>query len=150
MAAAIKAINAKIRSNKVLDYFCSTHFWGPASNFGIPLAAIADMKKDPEIISPAFTASLTLYSGTFMRYALAVTPKNYLLFLCHFVNFNSQLVQGYRWYDYNYWGGKEKYQQIKNEAQAKAGEVASQAEGAFDAAKAKASEAVTEVKKKTS
>jgi hypothetical protein len=24
MAAAIKAINAKIRSNKVLDYFCST------------------------------------------------------------------------------------------------------------------------------
>jgi hypothetical protein len=24
MAAAIKAINAKIRSNKALDYFCST------------------------------------------------------------------------------------------------------------------------------
>jgi len=24
MAAAIKAINAKIRANKVLDYFCST------------------------------------------------------------------------------------------------------------------------------
>lgn len=24
MAAAIKAVNAKIRSNKVLDYFCST------------------------------------------------------------------------------------------------------------------------------
>ncbi len=27
MAAAIKAINAKIRSNKVLDYFCSTRMW---------------------------------------------------------------------------------------------------------------------------
>ncbi|KAF7502946.1 hypothetical protein GJ744_004792 [Endocarpon pusillum] len=49
MAVAIKAINAKIRSNKVLDYFCSTHFWGPASNFGIPLAAIVDIKKDPEM-----------------------------------------------------------------------------------------------------
>lgn len=24
-------------------------FWGPASNFGIPLAAIADMSKDPEM-----------------------------------------------------------------------------------------------------
>ncbi|KAI5280590.1 hypothetical protein KEM54_003630 [Ascosphaera aggregata] len=49
MAAIVKAINAKIRSNKVLDYFCSTHFWGPASNFGIPIAAIADMRKNPEI-----------------------------------------------------------------------------------------------------
>jgi hypothetical protein len=24
-------------------------FWGPASNFGIPIAAIADMSKDPEM-----------------------------------------------------------------------------------------------------
>jgi hypothetical protein len=81
MAAAIKAINAKIRSNKVLDYFCSTRefsqlrisaqfvgtasflstlwsrmkltpcadFWGPASNFGIPVAAVMDIQKDPEM-----------------------------------------------------------------------------------------------------
>ncbi|KAH4470468.1 pyruvate carrier [Parastagonospora nodorum] len=53
MAAAIKALNAKIRSNKYSDYFCSTHFWGPASNFGIPIAAIADMSKDPEIVAAA-------------------------------------------------------------------------------------------------
>ena len=31
------------------------HFWGPVANWGIPLAAIADMKKDPEIISPKMT-----------------------------------------------------------------------------------------------
>ncbi|EED24608.1 hypothetical protein TSTA_079630 [Talaromyces stipitatus ATCC 10500] len=49
MYAAIKAINTKIRSNKALDYFCSTHFWGPASNFGIPIAAVADIQKDPEM-----------------------------------------------------------------------------------------------------
>lgn len=93
-AAAIKAINARIRSNKALDYFCSTRrfgprlapvkgvvesivfltrstrlhsmrtsnfyplltrarstvgFWGPASNFTIPLAAIADSRKSPEL-----------------------------------------------------------------------------------------------------
>ena len=47
------------------------------------------------------TAALTVYSGTFMRYSLAVTPKNYLLFACHFINFNSQLFQGYRYL--NYW-----------------------------------------------
>lgn len=31
------------------------HFWGPIANWGLPLAAIADMKKDPEIISPQMT-----------------------------------------------------------------------------------------------
>ncbi|CAI7569785.1 unnamed protein product [Penicillium manginii] len=49
MAAVIKAINAKIRSNKVADYVCSTHFWGPVSNFGIPFAAVMDTQKDPEM-----------------------------------------------------------------------------------------------------
>ncbi|CBX90189.1 pyruvate transporter mpc1 [Plenodomus lingam] len=107
MAAAIKALNAKIRSNKYTDYFCSTHFWGPASNFGIPIAAIADMSKDPEIISGRMTGALTLYSGTFMRYALAVTPANYLLFGCHAINFSSQLVQGYRYLNYWNFGGRE-------------------------------------------
>merc|ERR1711939_246215 len=55
MAAAIKALNAKIRSNPVTDYFCSTHFWGPASNFGIPLAAVMDTQKDADIISGPMT-----------------------------------------------------------------------------------------------
>ncbi|KAL1965945.1 hypothetical protein VTN77DRAFT_5078 [Rasamsonia byssochlamydoides] len=108
MAAAIKAINAKIRSNKVLDYFFSTHFWGPASNFGIPMAAVMDTQKDPEIISGTMTAALTIYSGTFMRYALAVQPKNYLLFMCHFINCSAQIVQGYRYLNYWNWGGREK------------------------------------------
>ncbi|KAH8731326.1 hypothetical protein GQ44DRAFT_588866, partial [Phaeosphaeriaceae sp. PMI808] len=107
MAAAIKALNAKIRSNKYTDYFCSTHFWGPASNFGIPMAAIADMSKDPEIISGRMTGALTLYSGTFMRYAMAVTPANYLLFGCHAINFTSQLVQGYRYLNYWNFGGRD-------------------------------------------
>uniref|UniRef100_A0A093V1M9 Mitochondrial pyruvate carrier n=1 Tax=Talaromyces marneffei PM1 TaxID=1077442 RepID=A0A093V1M9_TALMA len=101
MAAAIKAINAKIRSNKVLDYVCSTHFWGPASNFGIPIAAVMDIQKDPEIISGPMTGALVVYSATFMRYSLAVSPKNYLLFACHAINFTSQSIQGYRYL--NYW-----------------------------------------------
>lgn len=43
-----------------------------------------------------------------MRYALAVTPKNYLLFLCHFINEGSQLVQGYRYLQWHHFGGREK------------------------------------------
>lgn len=54
------------------------------------------------------TGALTLYSGTFMRYALAVTPANYLLFGCHAINFSSQLVQGYRFMNYWNWGGRDK------------------------------------------
>ena len=83
-----------------------------------------------------------------MRYALAVSPKNYLLFLCHFVNFNSQLVQGYRWYDYNYITGKEKWQQMAAEAKAKTQEVADKAEGIAEQAKVQVKSAADEVKKK--
>lgn len=36
------------------SYF-STHFWGPIANWGIPLAAIADLRKDPTIISGKMT-----------------------------------------------------------------------------------------------
>ncbi|PHH61540.1 hypothetical protein CDD81_277 [Ophiocordyceps australis] len=108
MASVIKAINAKIRANPMLNYICSTHFWGPVSNFGIPVAAVLDTQKSPDLISGQMTAALCIYSATFMRYALAVTPKNYLLFACHFVNEGAQLTQGYRYLSYHNWGGKEK------------------------------------------
>ena len=60
------------------------------------------------------TGALIVYSATFMRYSLAVTPKNYLLFLCHFVNEGSQLTQGYRWMQYHKWGGKEKMERERS------------------------------------
>lgn len=47
------------------------------------------------------TLALIGYSGTFMRYALAVTPKNWLLFGCHVVNFSAQSMQGYRYLTYH-------------------------------------------------
>jgi hypothetical protein len=47
------------------------------------------------------TVALAVYSGVFARYALAVTPKNYLLFGCHVVNAAAQTAQGYRFL--NYW-----------------------------------------------
>ena len=54
------------------------------------------------------TGALVIYSATFMRYSLAVQPKNYLLFACHFINECAQLTQGYRYLSYHKWGGKEK------------------------------------------
>lgn len=92
-----------------LKYVFTTHFWGPVSNFGIPIAAILDLKnKSPDVISGPMTGSLIVYSAVFMRYSMAVTPANYLLFGCHVVNEIAQLGQGYRYLNYNYLGGKEK------------------------------------------
>ena len=69
-----------------------------------------------------------------MRYAMAVTPKNYLLFACHVVNFSAQVTQGGRWYQYWYMGGQQK-------------KLAAQTEGLAAKAKAKGAEVVEEVKK---
>lgn len=54
MANIARSINAYLRRSSAKDwrnYFLSTHFWGPVANWGIPIAAIADFKKSPEIIS---------------------------------------------------------------------------------------------------
>ncbi|CAF2404723.1 unnamed protein product [Rotaria sp. Silwood2] len=80
----------------------SLHFWGPVANWGLPLAAIADLKKDAEIISPKMTVALCFYSMLFMRFALQVKPKNRLLFACHFANECAQLVQLARFLNYKY------------------------------------------------
>ncbi|KAK0665476.1 hypothetical protein QBC41DRAFT_13021 [Cercophora samala] len=118
-SAFIKAANAKIRSNPWTDYFCSTHFWGPVSNYSIPLAAIADTQKSPDLISGKMTCALLVYALTFMRFSLAIRPPNALLCGCHTVNAAAQSVQGYRFLDWHYWGGKEKKLLAEKEAAAK-------------------------------
>ena len=64
----------------------TTHFWGPIANWGFVLAGILDSNKPPELISTRMTAVLLMYSCLFMRFALRVQPKNYLLFTCHLSN----------------------------------------------------------------
>ncbi|NXF54655.1 MPC1 protein, partial [Oceanites oceanicus] len=75
-----------VRSKEFRDYLMSTHFWGPVANWGLPVAAINDMKKSPEIISGRMTFALCCYSLTFMRFAYKVQPRNWLLFACHLTN----------------------------------------------------------------
>ncbi|KAK6200390.1 mitochondrial pyruvate carrier [Scheffersomyces amazonensis] len=106
MSAGFKGFKEFLFSKQSLRYVCSTHFWGPVSNFGIPVAAVLDLNKDADLISGPMTGSLILYSLVFMRYSLAVTPKNYLLFGCHFVNELAQLGQGARWVNHHYVTGK--------------------------------------------
>ncbi|MCJ1276250.1 hypothetical protein MMC21_004055 [Puttea exsequens] len=108
-----------------------------------------DVQKDPDIISGRMTAALVLYSGTFMRYALAVTPKNPLLFACHFINFGAQSTQGYRYLQYWNYGGREKALEAKAKSEAQmmtedgkkmAADAKSGAEGIVEQAQQKAGE----------
>ncbi|KAF5914877.1 hypothetical protein HPG69_010943 [Diceros bicornis minor] len=88
------SLNGTIR-----DYYAviwKLHFWGPVANWGLPIAAINDMKKSPEIISGRMTFALCCYSLTFMRFAYKVQPRNWLLFACHATNEVAQLIQGGR------------------------------------------------------
>ncbi|KAI8917471.1 hypothetical protein BC831DRAFT_484700 [Entophlyctis helioformis] len=105
-----------VKSKEFRTYLMSTHFWGPVANWGLPLAAIADTQKSPELISGKMTVALSVYSLLFMRFAWQVQPRNYLLLLVHVVNESAQLVQGYRYLDYFHWGGKERFEKAASAA----------------------------------
>ncbi|TPX44502.1 hypothetical protein SeMB42_g04309 [Synchytrium endobioticum] len=101
-------LGAKLSKKETRDYFFSTHFWGPVANWGLPLAAMADIKKSPELISGKMTTALCIYSALFMRFAWLVIPRNYLLLAVHVANESCQLTQMYRFVNWEYMGGKEK------------------------------------------
>ncbi|XP_012060478.1 PREDICTED: mitochondrial pyruvate carrier 1 isoform X2 [Atta cephalotes] len=91
-----------LKSKETRDYFMSTHFWGPVANWAIPIAAIADIQRDPKYISGKMTFAM------FMRFAIKVQPRNMLLFACHFVNEGAQITQGCRFIKYHYLSKKER------------------------------------------
>ncbi|CAH1373413.1 mitochondrial pyruvate carrier 1 [Tenebrio molitor] len=103
----------QVKSKEFRKYLMSTHFWGPVANWGIPIACIADISKDPKYISGKMTFALCLYSLMFMRFAWKVEPQNMLLFACHFTNESAQLVQLTRFVNYNY-GTKSEDKQMTN------------------------------------
>ncbi|KAH8831618.1 hypothetical protein DL96DRAFT_840471 [Flagelloscypha sp. PMI_526] len=96
-----------LRSPAAREYFFSAHFWGPAANWGLPLAALADLRKDEEVISGPMTSALACLSIVFMRFAWRVQPRNYLLFACHATNATAQGIQEIRFMRYWYLGGRE-------------------------------------------
>ncbi|EOY02718.1 Uncharacterized protein TCM_017110 isoform 1 [Theobroma cacao] len=75
----------------------TTHFWGPVFNWSIPIAALLDTKKPPEMISGNMTAVMCGYSALFMRFAWMVQPRNLHLLVCHASNETVQLYQLSRW-----------------------------------------------------
>merc|ERR1712137_7847 len=74
--AARRAFNY-LTGKEMRNYLMSTHFWGPVANWGIPIAAIADIQKDPELISGKMTVALSLYSMVFMRFHGKSSPETF-------------------------------------------------------------------------
>uniref|UniRef100_A0A7E4V1N5 Mitochondrial pyruvate carrier n=1 Tax=Panagrellus redivivus TaxID=6233 RepID=A0A7E4V1N5_PANRE len=101
-ARAVTGYFSRYSAKEWLNYFASTHFWGPVANWGLPLAAIADLQKDPEMISGNMTVALIGYSSVFMRFAWKVQPRNMLLFVCHVTNFTAQSGQLIRHVNHRY------------------------------------------------
>ena len=64
----------------------TTHFWGPVFNYGFVIQGFIERERPAHRISRNMQMILTFYSMIFMRFALRVKPKNYLLFSCHLLN----------------------------------------------------------------
>lgn len=98
--SAVSRATSYLTSTEFRSYITSTHFWGPIgthhlltpANWGLPMAAIADTQKSPELISPGMTTALSFYSLLFMRFAWMVKPRNYLLMAVHVVNEGAQVM----------------------------------------------------------
>lgn len=60
----------------------STHFWGPVANWGIPIAALADIRKDPDIISGKMTLGKHKCEVWYSRHLLIISIVFVLLLWC--------------------------------------------------------------------
>lgn len=60
-------------------------------------------KRVEELSSLFFSCAtvMCIYSALFMRFAWAISPRNYLLFACHAANETVQLNQLRRWYEWS-------------------------------------------------
>ncbi|KAJ7400953.1 hypothetical protein BTVI_100485 [Pitangus sulphuratus] len=79
---SMKKIRAEIFEKYIFPTitFLVKHFWGPVANWGLPVAAINDMKKSPEIVSGRMTfVSMNPYysaAGADTCYCLDAGYKN--------------------------------------------------------------------------
>lgn len=64
----------------------TTHFWGPVLNAMFVVQGIKERHRPPHRLSRNMQFILTVYSILFMRFAIVVKPRNYLLFCVHVSN----------------------------------------------------------------
>ncbi|EQC35463.1 hypothetical protein SDRG_07171 [Saprolegnia diclina VS20] len=83
------------------------HFWAPAFKWCISLANVADMKKNPDLLSTPQQVAVTLTGVIWSRYSLVITPKNWNLFSVNLFMAGTGLTQLYRKAHWEYMGGRD-------------------------------------------
>ena len=86
----------------------TTHFWGPVANWGIMIAGLCDLfiKGDANLMMGETVAQM-FYSLVFMLFAWRVSPRNYLLLLCHLFNESIVIIKIVRIIQYSKSSPKE-------------------------------------------
>ncbi|KAG9411817.1 Mitochondrial pyruvate carrier 2 [Aphanomyces cochlioides] len=85
----------------------TVHFWAPAFKWCISLANIADMSKNPDLLSTNQQLAVTLTGLIWSRYSLVITPKNWNLFSVNIFMAGTGLTQLYRKFEWEN-GGRER------------------------------------------
>jgi hypothetical protein len=76
-------------------------FWAPTFKWGISLANISDLQRNPEEVSLPMQLAVTATGLIWSKYSLDITPKNYNLLTVNAFMALTGMVQLYRKWDYN-------------------------------------------------
>ncbi|CAM9896522.1 unnamed protein product [Heterosigma akashiwo] len=99
MKARVMAMNFIQKNQKIAEFLdhpagpFTIHFWAPTMKWGITFANIADLQKDPELLSVSQQSAVTLTGVIWTRYSTQITPINYNLMS---VNMFMALTGGYQ------------------------------------------------------
>lgn len=73
-------------------------FWAPTFKWGISLANLGDMQRDPDQVSLPMQIAVTATGVVWSKYSLDVTPKNYNLLAVNAFMACTGFIQLYRKY----------------------------------------------------
>jgi mitochondrial pyruvate carrier 2 len=76
-------------------------FWAPTFKWGISIANISDLQRNPDEVSLPMQLAVTATGLIWSKYSLDITPKNYNLLAVNAFMAMTGMVQLYRKYDHN-------------------------------------------------
>jgi mitochondrial pyruvate carrier 2 len=76
-------------------------FWAPTFKWGISLANISDLQRNPEEVSLPMQLAVTATGLIWSKYSLDITPKNYNLLAVNAFMALTGMMQLYRKWDYS-------------------------------------------------
>jgi hypothetical protein len=75
-------------------------FWAPTCKWGISIANLADLQRDPDMLSLPMQVAVTATGVIWSKYSLDIKPKNYNLLTVNMFMAATGFYQLYRIYDH--------------------------------------------------